>query len=180
MKTFLQYTFFIFALFLLFIQVRCNRFTGTKNNSNIEVLKNNSSETKPTMTEKSPNDITNASKVSSSTDATKIGEIIFVSNSEACHCTLERCDFIRERLKSILLEDKRYENVIEINEIDYAKARQQIAKIYEQYKLWFIPSVILINKTGKIYYQSSYNFDETLFKEKIKLMVNDNSEKDGK
>jgi hypothetical protein len=99
-----------------------------------------------------------------------IGEVIFVSNSQACHCILQKCNFIRSKLNEILIEKTEYANLIKLTEIDYYKEHQKVEEIFKQYELWFIPSVILKDKAGKIYYESSYDFDENLFRSKIAEM----------
>ncbi len=175
MKTMLQYTFILILLSLLFLRPGCKHSDIVKKDIGIKLSNSSSSGTKSNVTGNTLLNKTDISKISSSTNTIKIGEIIFVSNSHACHCTLEKCNYIEEQLKSIILENKDYQNTIEINEIDYGKDPDKVEKLFKEYKLWFIPSVILKDKTGKIYYKSSYDFDEITFRDNIKTMISGSS-----
>lgn len=117
MKTVLQFILILILFSLLFLQINCKHSNRVKKDIGIK-LSNSSSERKSIATGNHSLNNTDISKASSSTNTVKIGEIIFVSNSHTCHCTLEKCNYIEERLKSIISENKDYKNTIELNEDD--------------------------------------------------------------
>ena len=151
----------------ILLQAGCAHLTGGKNNIDISA---GSSESKTLIVEKTFADKTGMLKTS---------EVIFVFNSQACHCTLERCNSTRENIKSVL-DDKKYQDSIKIIEIDYAIDPQKAEEIFEQYELWGIPSVVLKDKSGKILYSSSYEFNKIEFQEKIEFIINESVSGKGK
>jgi len=109
------------------------------------------------------------------TEKDVIGQVIFISNSQACHCTLERCNQIREKLKEIIDGDTEYKGRVDIQEIDDATEPKKADEIFKKYELWFIPSVILKDNKGEMLYKTSYDFDEIGFKDILKKHFNSKS-----
>lgn len=107
-------------------------------------------------------------------------QVIFISNSQACHCTLDRCNQIREKLKEIIDGNTEYKGRVEIQEIDDAVDPKKADEIFKEYELGFIPSVILKDNKGKMLYKTSYDFDETVFKDILKTNLNINPVKEEK
>ena len=88
-------------------------------------------------------------------------EVILISFSMACRCTLEKCKSMRGTVKTILLAEK-YKK-IKFTEIDYAADQKTANAILAKYKLGFPPSVVVLGKNEKVYYSDFNKLNEEQF-----------------
>ena len=75
------------------------------------------------------------------------GKIILITMSRACHCTLLKCDTMRERVRDVLT-NSRFARV-PIEEVDYSTQQATAEKYFQQYQLSFMPVLIAVDRSGK-------------------------------
>ena len=172
---FVNYRYYIF-LILIPLLVGCSHVEINRNNVEIKEGKTiskgiDSEKNIPVANEPAPVPI----KKAAMTEKEVTGHVIFISNSQACHCTLERCNQIREKLQEIIDGDTEYKGRVEIQEIDDATDPKKADEYFKQYELGFIPSVILKDNKGEILYKTSYDFNEAVFKDILKNNLNSKS-----
>jgi hypothetical protein len=170
-----KHRYYIFFIFISLL-VGCSHVGINRNNVKIDKVKTinkgiNPEKNIPVANEPAPVPI----KKAAMTEKEVTGHVIFISNSQACHCTLERCNQIREKLQEIIDGDTEYNGRVEIQEIDDATDPKKVDEYFKQYELGFIPSVILKDNKGEILYKTSYDFNEAVFKDILKNNLNSKS-----
>jgi hypothetical protein len=95
------------------------------------------------------------------------GRIIFVHDSKACQCTLERCEEARKTLKSEIFNNPNLESLFEIEEIDYSSDPVVAEGIFKKNGFALLPYVILTDTTGSILYKNDYEFNKEVFMESV-------------
>ena len=172
---FVNYRYYIF-LILISLLVGCSHVEINRNNAEIKEINTISKGINPEKNIPAANEPAAVPiKKAAITEKDVIGQVIFISNSQACHCTLERCNQIREKLQEIIDGDTEYKGRVEIQEIDDATDSKTADEIFKKYELWFIPSVILKDNKGEMLYKTSYDFDEAVFNDILKKHFNSKS-----
>lgn len=91
--------------------------------------------------------------------------VIMITDSQACHCVKNRCDYLKNQISDVLKIN--FNNSIRFKVIEY-RNKKRSEKIMNKYNMGMIPAVVIINKKGEAIYNSNfYNFSIEEFKNKI-------------
>jgi len=101
----------------------------------------------------------------------KIGSIVFIVDSEGCHCVKVKCEEVNKELLDNLGGKPYINDLFEFKKIDYSKEHEEAEEFYRNYDIGPMPVVLLLDREGKPYYLSSYDFTDIEFLKALDSLV---------
>ena len=107
----------------------------------------------------------NTAEVSRSyADQSKLAQVIYITVSKACGCTLDRCragDWVVEK---VFVGEKK----ALLKRLDYATEKDAAREYITKYRLAMPPSLLFLDKDGNLLWRADGELDQDLVAEKLK------------
>jgi hypothetical protein len=97
-------------------------------------------------------------------EQSKLAQVIYITVSKACGCTLDRCragDWVVER---VFVGEKK----ALLKRLDYATEKDAAREYITKYRLAMPPSLLFLDKDGNLLWRADGELDQDLVAEKLK------------
>lgn len=93
-----------------------------------------------------------------------VGSVRFVLivSSETCQCALEKC---RENKKYLAETLRRLGLGSNLDIVDHAKEEDKAVQLFKEYRVHFIPSLLVLDGDGKVLFRNEWDIDHIAFEE---------------
>lgn len=97
-------------------------------------------------------------------ERSQLPKIILITTSEGCKCALAKCAEGEKTVNGVV---RQFSEKIAFEKIDYAKERDSVGKLTQEYKFYSLPTLLFLNSKGKFTKKIESAWDEKTIKEAL-------------
>ena len=97
-------------------------------------------------------------------DQSKLAQVIYITVSKACGCTLDRCQAGDWVVEKVFVGDKKGL----LKRLDYATEKDAAREYITKYRLAMPPSLLFLDKDGNLLWRADGELDQNQVAEKLK------------